>query len=221
MGLFGDIFGLGGDAIGAGMSLQVAREQMDFQERMSNTAHQREAKDLQAAGLNRMLSVMGGPGASTPQGAMARVPDFGKSTRAIASPEATLNREKAKTEREKQTSERDIRFHRGFVNANLVAQTDQHLATRKMIDSQAFHQKMMNFGAKIEGDIDQSWAGIAARYGNRGLPFVNTALGAGALKKFMGTPKTTTPTTKYKNPFNQRTRPDRRSGANRGRINRK
>jgi hypothetical protein len=62
-----------GGMFGNNSAKKAANEANAFSERMASTQHQREVIDLKAAGLNPMLSVMGGNGAAAPTGQIADV----------------------------------------------------------------------------------------------------------------------------------------------------
>lgn len=66
--VIGGLFGKEGQESANAASAASVQKQMDFQERMSNTAYQRGMKDMKLAGLNPMLAFMKG-GASVPDGA--------------------------------------------------------------------------------------------------------------------------------------------------------
>ena len=71
-GAIGAVADLFGQSSANQANRKLAREQMAFQERMSNTSWQRGVRDMKLAGINPMLAFSQG-GASSPGGAMPRV----------------------------------------------------------------------------------------------------------------------------------------------------
>lgn len=134
------------NTVQAKQSQAEAQRNREFQHYMSSTAHQREVADLRAAGLNPILSSARG-GASTPPGAVAKVPDYASSALGIASTAITAK----KASQEIST----LRASEDNLDAN---------SAKQVVDANKSRQEILNL------QVDNQIKRLDALYKQLGIP---------------------------------------------------
>jgi len=177
----------GGSFLSSALSFLSAERQMRFQKSMSNSAHQREVKDLRAAGLNPILSA-GGSGASQPVGAsvtpenpLRGLTQAMQQRRLQRYQIANMDAENAKLLKEANKIDQDARLSSALadkaITDNALGNENLDLTARQII-TENLRQKGIredNLNKEYENIIKEAQSGLYKGPGRYILPLIDKA----------------------------------------------